>query len=368
MLHTHGSQNRANEIRRLVPIECWRHCPGKVNPADLPSRGIPMKGLADNSLWFNGPDWVTRDNMDTFDVSMVELPVEGMDELRRTKSNVDGDDTVGLLVNHRDDFISNIIFIDSYSSLSRLLGVTATVLRFVVLMKGTSDETPPSRALLYKKAERLWIIDAQSKFHTDKILTIWKSQFMLFQDQDGIWRCSGRLGNANVPYDTKHPIVLPHGHPYTVLVMRHAHLRVLHGGTKETLSELRSKYWVPKDRASVRRIVHQCKVCQRYEAPAYRLPQPPPLPAFRVQESPPFTITGVDFAGPLHIKGNSSTQKVWIALYTCCVVRAVHLDVVVDLSTQAFIRSFKRFSSRRGLPSVMISDNGKTFKGAAKKL
>ena len=100
-----------------------------------------------------------------------------------------------------------------------------------------------------------------------------------------------------------------------------------------------------------------------------RVPPPPPLPPFKVQEKPPFSFVGVDFAGPVYIKlskRSEGAEKAWIVLYTCCVVRAVHLDVVVDLSTQAFIRSFKRFSVRRGLPTLLVSDNGKTFKGASK--
>ena len=62
---------------------------------------------------------------------------------------------------------------------------------------------------------------------------------------------------------------------------------------------------------------------------------------------------------------DSSSPKTWICLYTCCVTRAVHLDLVPDLSTEAFLRSFKRFAARRGVPAIMVSDNGKTFKAAA---
>ena len=80
----------------------------------------------------------------------------------------------------------------------------------------------------------------------------------------------------------------------------------------------------------------------------------------------PFTHTGVDFAGPLYVKKVNS--KAWICLYTCCVTRAIHLELVPDLSTQTFIRSMKRFTSRRGLPIRMVSDNGKTFKGTAKEI
>ena len=78
--------------------------------------------------------------------------------------------------------------------------------------------------------------------------------------------------------------------------------------------------------------------------------------------------TGVDFAGPLYVKSNHGSDKVWICLFTCCVVRAVHLDLVPDLTTPAFLRCFKRFVARRGLPSKILSDNGKTFEAACKAI
>ena len=71
------------------------------------------------------------------------------------------------------------------------------------------------------------------------------------------------------------------------------------------------------------------------------MPPPPPLPECRVKEDFPFANTGVDFAGPLHVK--NPELKVWIVLYTCCVTRAVHLDLVPDMSTEAFVRNFQRF-------------------------
>ena len=89
-------------------------------------------------------------------------------------------------------------------------------------------------------------------------------------------------------------------------------------------------------------------LCRKHEGQAYKIPPPPPLPSFRVQEAPPFSHTGVDYAGPLYVKQPGSQQaKVWIELYTCCVTRAVHLDLVPDKTANTFIRSFKRFSARR---------------------
>ncbi|MBA4719447.1 MAG: transposase family protein [Nitrosopumilus sp.] len=87
-------------------------------------------------------------------------------------------------------------------------------------------------------------------------------------------------------------------------------------------------------------------------------------------EQPPFTNTGVDFAGPLYIRypGSTRSNKVWLCLFTCCVVRAVHLDLVPDMTTTAFLRCMKRFVARRGLPRRIVSDNAQTFKCAAKSI
>lgn len=97
-------------------------------------------------------------------------------------------------------------------------------------------------------------------------------------------------------------------------------------------------------------------------------PPPPPLPKFRVKEDPAFTYTGVDFAGPVFVRSGASSSKVWICVFTCLVTRAIHLDIVPDLSTETFVRCLKRFAARRGLPRKFLSDNGSTFKAAAKFL
>ena len=65
---------------------------------------------------------------------------------------------------------------------------------------------------------------------------------------------------------------------------------------------------------------------------------------------------------------SSSPKKVWMCLYTCCVTRAVHLDIVPNLTTETFICCFRHFAARRGFPRIMVSDNAKTFKAAAKEI
>ena len=121
----------------------------------------------------------------------------------------------------------------------------------------------------------------------------------------------------------------------------------------------RSSYWILKGRSLVKWILHMCLVCKRLEG------RPCSLPDFRVKMDSPFTSTGVDSAGPLHMKatGNSKSTKVWICLYTCCTIQAVHLDFMSYLTMPSFLRSLKRFAARHGLPIRIVSNNGKMFKG-----
>ena len=143
-----------------------------------------------------------------------------------------------------------------------------------------------------------------------------------------------------------------------------------HNGVKGTLTEVRSRYWIVKGRSLTRAFIHRCTVCKKYEGAPFEGPPPPPLPEFRVKEDPAITCTGVDFAGPLFVRNGHSngSSKVWICVFTCLVTRAIHLDIVCDLSTDTFLRRLKRFAARQGLPHKFLSDNGKTFKAAAKFL
>ena len=77
-------------------------------------------------------------------------------------------------------------------------------------------------------------------------------------------------------------------------------------------------------------------------------PPAPPLPSFRVNDAPPFSYAPVDFAGPVYFRmKETGGNKAWICLFTCCVTRAIHLELVLDILTVTFIRTLKCFSARR---------------------
>ncbi|GFV91994.1 integrase catalytic domain-containing protein [Trichonephila clavipes] len=88
---------------------------------------------------------------------------------------------------------------------------------------------------------------------------------------------------------------------------------------------------------------------------------PSPLPPDRVNDCAIFEVVGIDLAGPLFLK---TGEKVWITLFTCAVYRALHLELVNALSSDAFLLALRRFIARRGRPRIIYCDNGTNFRGA----
>ncbi len=96
------------------------------------------------------------------------------------------------------------------------------------------------------------------------------------------------------------------------------------------------------------------------------------LPPQRLQSGSPFRIVGVDYAGPITIKAGHTRRPVklksYICIFVCFAVKAVHIEAVSDLTTEAFLAALKRFVSRRGVPEEIHSDNGTNFQGASREL
>ena len=175
-----------------------------------------------------------------------------------------------------------------------------------------------------------WLGEEQSIWH----------QFSLYQDAEGIWRCRGRLENASLPPEQKYPIFLERQNHVTTLIVLDCHKLLGHTGVNSILTELRTRCWVTQGRQSVKKVIHDCVICRRYQCKPYRGPPPPPLPLMRVETKPPFSYTGVGLAGPIYAREflASNTRKLWICLFTCLVTRAVHLELVSEMSVASFLR------------------------------
>ena len=164
------------------------------------------------------------------------------------------------------------------SSAQRLLRVTAYVLLATEKFKKKLRET--ITVPLLNQAKTFWVKEAQT--HLVKCIQIhdWKKQLSLFIDPEGVWRWGGRLTNADIQYMTRHSVLLPRDHPLTELLVLKAHARVSHNDIKETLTEVHARYWILKGRSLVKRVLHKCLVCKRFEGRPYSAPIPLPLPGF----------------------------------------------------------------------------------------
>ena len=362
-------ENRVTSIRGLVHQDCWYHCPGSENPADIPSRGLSASALAESQLWMNGPEWLQRGPNEVQRQGFVPqvVPEDCKKEMKCTDP---ASSVTAVNISSMHAVISEVLSPERYSRSSRLFRVTSFVLRFVKRLRGEAIHTsmPPSAEEM-EEAKLLWLRDVQAPLTGSNDFPALKTKLDLFLGEDGLWRCGGRMSNTELPLSAKNPILLERNHRVTTLLVHDAHERVLHNGVQETLAELRSAYWVVKGRQLVKRLLRACTTCRRHEGfPCKGIPSPP-LPSFRVTESWPFQTTGVDYAGPLYIRTSVPSQtKVWMILYTCYVTRAVHLDLVQDMTAETFLRSLRRFTARRGMPTRIISDNAKTFKSAAASL
>lgn len=145
----------------------------------------------------------------------------------------------------------------------------------------------------------------------------------------------------------------------------------MHSSPQNLLYQIRQKYWPLNGRNLCRKIVHSCIRCFRAN-PKQCSQQMGNLPKYRVNRDFVFNSVGVDLCGPFFIKNRGqrkgSPRKNYVCLFVCLVTKAVHLEIISDLTSQAAIATLKRFIARRGKCSKIVSDNATNFVGANREL
>lgn len=360
--------NRVSEIQELSDPSCWYHCPGSHNPADLITRGVSAETLLGSSLWWKGPTWLCG-------------PVEEYPN-SRVVADFKSEMTLSLasevvLPSKSESAQVELFDVSRWGRFLKAMRVVAFVLRFVFNCRHSKEERKSgelsyndlcaAKLVLFRQVQGLHFQTEVKLLKQNKNVPKSSVLFKLspFLDEDGLLRVRGRLQTSRLSFEEKHPIILPKDYTSKLLV-RFQHGLLKHAGVETLLSSLRGSYWIIGLRRLAKSVKKECLVCARLDSKACS-EVAPPLPELRVSEAPPFTVTGVDFAGPLYCV-NDPGKKFYVCLFTCAVVRAVHLELTESLSANDFVMAFKRFSSRRGLPSVMYSDNAKTFKAAEVQL
>ena len=207
-----------------------------------------------------------------------------------------------------------------------------------------------------------WIRRVQERYRKTEKFRDDELTLNLQRNHDGIYECRGRIQGS-------YPVYLP---PKVVLsekIVQDAHELTLHGGVGLTMALVRRDYWIPRLRQLARRVNTRCFGCKKFHTTAFHNPPPGNLPVERTEGSSPFEMIGVDYAGPIVYKVSKKREgKSYILLFACSLSRAIHLELLTDQTRDGFIRCLKRFIARRGRPSTIYSDNGKSFVAAAKWL
>lgn len=358
--------HRLGEIAEHTHVNEWRWVPTAFNVADDATR--PVSSSLDR--WWRGPSFLkdreeTWPQIDESQFALTEINLELRP--RETLQNV--------------NFI--LLSAERFSTWQRLLRVTARLFQFTRFLRKQEARTDNSlcRGVLpllardVKNAKDFLLKQSQRDAFKEDLACLESGRVMSKKsrllrlcpqlDEEGFLRASGRISAvAGVTTEVIKPMILDGRHPTVRLLIYDCHIKALHANNETVVNNLRQQYSILHLRPTVRSVASKCQFCRIKRAQ----PAVPPigeLPLDRLQHHrPPFSCVGLDYFGPLEVTVKRSREKRYVALFTCLVTRAIHLEVVGSLTADSAIMALRRFIARRGCPLKIISDNGTAFVGA----
>lgn len=326
--------------------------------------------MANSQLWWRGPSWLQKNVIIQHHSEIVDIE----------ENQLHGNDTSTVL---SMPVQADVDLFNKFSDFKKLIRIAAMCIRFarICTKKNEAKASGPllpeeveyARKCIIRKEQRTAFCEELKALRRGIEISHKSSVRAMnpFLDEDDILRVGGRLEHSELHPDAKHPILLPHHSKLAELIIQYEHKKNLHGGVEATLAAVRLLYWPIRARGTIKRLLRQCITCFKTR-PRISEQIMGNLPTHRVVTARPFSSTDVDFCGPIFIREgrrkNSKHIKAYVAVLVCMATKAVHLEVVSDLSTDAFLNAFKRFISRRGKPSDVFSDNGTNFVGANREL
>lgn len=384
--------NRVADIQSLTGSSCWRHVHTKDNPADLGSRGVFPADLKSNLVWWKGPAFLENFDSESTVVLQVdcqELPSEEDKKEKPAKAvaaakqfhnlcSLRKTNLLEVSLNFKQFQVFENETLNKFSTLSKLCRVVAYCKRVKrENRKPHTFITPAEYELalisIIKLAQKDVFWEELSLLENHKSITKQSKIYSVnpfINKDDGLLRVNGRLTNAkHLSYDQRCPIILPYNHVLSELIVRHSHVFTLHGTIQETMMHVCGRFHIVRCKTLVKAVCNRCVICFRFRSSTLQQ-QMGQLPIDRVNPERPFANCGVDFAGPFELKkwrGRCNKfHKSYFAIFICFATKAVHLEVVIDLSTAAFVACYRRFIARRGIAKKMYSDCGTNFVGSEK--
>lgn len=357
--------NRVHQVQQLLPECNWRHVSSEENPADCASRGLQPSELAGHTLYWQGPRFLLQ-GPTSWVVNVSRIPIDQLPEVKVM--------SLVASLGPQDEWF------ERFSSYQRMLRIVAWMYRFIFKCRRLPVVQGP---LMYSELDRsvFTVARCAQRIHfpvlfrelSRKVSVSSRQLARLapFIDPEGLIRVGGRLRNAQVSERQKHPILLAKGSYLSKLLASHWHIFSCHSGTRLIMSLVLKQFWILSARRVIGQVIKECSICVRLAA-VNSQPLMADLPPSRVLSCRSFAKVGIDYAGPFRIRETRLRKarefKIYVSVFVCMTVKAVHLELVSDLSTPAFLAALDRFVARRGLPSDIYSDCGTNFVGASKEL
>jgi hypothetical protein len=361
-------ENRVSRIRSKTQPEQWCYVATDSNPADQATRPLSATKLQ-NSMWLNGPEFLLND----LECDTVTFPLIDPNEDREIRQEIIVD-KLESKVQVMKPLVERFTKFSTWSSLVRALKVLKTSARKKSDI-GCEDVTIREVedfiiGIVQKREFDADIEQIQQKGCVKSSSSIVKLDPYI---EDGLLRVGGRIRNSHMSHEEKMPIIIPKRSYVANLLVKHFHEKVYHQGRHFTEGEIRKHgYWVIGVKKIVTSILKSCVTCRRVRYPC-ETQKMGNLPEERLTSNPPFTYVGVDMFGPFHVvtrktRGGAANNKRWVAMFTCLSSRAVHMEVVEEMSSSSFINALRRFVAIRGPVKLFRSDRGTNFVASCKEL
>lgn len=347
--------NRVKQIRDNTLPDQWFYVPGELNPADIASRGSSLCELT-RSSWFIGPKFLRDSSTLSLHLCNSEGEVSDSDpELKHC-----------LATCHSTSNLDMMRRLDKFSDFKSAIRAVSALQRFLNQSKPSVKGNARAKCTIIK-----WVqTETLSEYATLRLgAQISKSSPIRkldpFIDEEGLMRVGGRLRALDFHYDELHPFILPKYTHVTNLIVKMCHEKVMHQGQGMTRQELRSQgYHIIGASAVVAKHIKSCVECRKQRRPL-EMQKMADLPSSRLFPCPPFTYVGADCFGPFLVKDNRKEIKRYGVLFTCMASRAIHLEVLDDMTSDDVINAIRRLVAIRGPIRQLRSDQGSNFVGAA---
>ncbi|EFP02481.1 hypothetical protein CRE_26836, partial [Caenorhabditis remanei] len=365
-----------------------RYVPTDVNPADIATRGCSMQELQDNKIWNEGPEFLIKSEehwpskLDGTAADPHAFREEAIQKgLIEEETSDQKAERIRINAISTSSSYESVIPYHRSNSFMTLTSRVSKAMQWIHHIVDKRNRRYPTKKIEFKGHamksfdEATWNNDEIAKLNIAKEVILadhYKdseakkisdvpAQFHSASCENGIWKYQSRLDKATdsrITEEMKRPIIIMHKHRLAKLIASDSHINLKHQGIQDMMEDVQRRYTIKGLSTIVKEVRRRCFKCQMRHARPYAYPYSRILPAVRTTLEGPFKHIGLDYLGPLsyHI-GPNTEGKFWVLLITCLVTRAIHLECVTSNHTTGFVNAFRRFTSRRGIPKSILSDN-----------